>query len=187
MTESEELQFYRQLNAKALADPKARELLFQLRKTINPEASFPEVDIPTKLRSEMETELKKRDSEIAAFKKEAAEKEFIADYNRRKEALKGAPYYLDDKDIPLVEKSIEEKGFPSLELAADYYTKVTEPIKPSGLGMLGLSQTRGSLEERKDFNSRYQGIFKKRSNKGREVLSQALEKVRSGEYLNEMR
>ena len=187
MTDNQELEYYRDLNAKALGNPKARELLFQLRKTIYPDAALPEVDIPTKLRTEMGAELAKRDSEIAAFKKEQAEKEFIAEYNRRKEALKGPPYYLDDKDIPLIEKSIEEKGFPSLELAADYYTKVTEPIKPSGLGMLGLSQTKGALEERKDFNQRYQGIFKKRSSKGREVLSEALEKVRSGEYLNEMR
>lgn len=187
MTESEELRYYRDINAKALANPETRDMLFQLRKKLYPDQAIPEVDVPAKLRSEMETELKKRDAEIAQFKKEQAEKEFIADYNRRKEALKGPPYYLSDSDLPLVEKLIEEEQFPSLEVAAKHYSAVTESIKPSSLGMLGLSQTKGSLEQRKDFNSRYQGIFKKRASRGREVLSEALDKVRSGEYLNEMR
>lgn len=187
MTEAEELRYYRELNSRALSTPETREMLFQLRKKLYPDQPIPEVDVPNKLRSEMETELKKRDSEMAAFKKEQAEKEFYADYNRRKEALKGPPYYLDEADLPLVEKLITEEQFPSLELAAKHYRAVTEPIKPSSLGMLGLSQTKGALEQRKDFNSRYQGIFRKKASRGREVLSEALDKVKSGEYLNEMR
>lgn len=184
MTEAEELQYYRRLNAQALGNKETRETYLRLRKALNPEIPIPEIDEPEKLRAEIEAKFATRDEAEAKFRKEQADKEFIAEYNRRKESLKGPPYYLRDTDLPAVEKLIEERGFPSLELAADYYRNVSEPIKPSGLGIMGLSQSKGSLDQRKEFNARYQKIFKPRSAKYKETFDNAWKDIESGDYLN---
>ena len=186
MSDAEELAYYRDINQKALADPEARGLLLALRKKIYPNTSIPEYDIPEKLKTELETELKKRDEELERYKTEQANKEFAADYERRKSALSGQ-YRFSEDDLKKVEALVVEEHFPTLETAARYYSEISEPIKPGGLGLLGLSQSKGSLEVRKEFNDRYRKLFKRAGSKGREVLSEAMDKVKSGEYLNEIR
>jgi len=186
MTDSEELAYYRDINNRAQSDPEARSLLLALRKKLYPNSSIPEHDIPQKLKSELEAELKRRDEEFEQYKTQQTNKETLAEYTKRKEAAQ-AKYRFTDEDVGKIEKMIEEEQWPTLELAAQYYSKMTEPIAPGGLGLLGLSQTKGALEQRKEFNDRYRKIFRKSGSRGREVLGEALDKVKSGEYLNEIR
>jgi hypothetical protein len=188
MTDAEELAYYRQINQKAMSSPKAREILFALRKEVFPDAPIPEHDIPTQLKTEMDAELKRRDEEFEKYKHEQENKEWVADFKARREAATQR-YRLTEADVKAVDAMVEDKdkNWPSWELAAEHYAAISEPIKPGGLGLLGLSQTKGALEQRKEFNDRYRKLFHKTGSKGREVLSEALDEVRSGEYLNKMR
>ena len=128
-----------------LANPTARKLLLQARKTADPHANIPEIDAAVPVQSELaafRTELAAERAERAAEKKVREEQDaintFKAGWERQKSQLRNAGWR--DEGIDAVVKHAEERGIPDLEVAAAHFEKLNpppEPVQPSGSGSWG--------------------------------------------------
>lgn len=186
MDPEEELKQYRAWHAAMTKDPEIRKEFQRVLKKAVPTAQTPDLDQDERVNSRLEAELKARDEKIAALEEARLRSELNEKYNGQKIKLSGPPYNFDDEDIAEVEKLIKEKEFPSYELAAQYYQATQSPLKPSGLGIGGTSRSKTLREERKAFNDRFKGVFKRPGqSQWQKTFDDAYDKVRSGAYLKE--
>lgn len=186
MDPEEELKQYRAWHQAMTKDPEIRKEFQRVLKKAVPSAATPDLDNEEKLNSKLEAELKQRDEKIAALEEARLRADLNDRYTSQRGKLSGPPYNFDDEDIAEVEKLIKEKEFPSYELAAQYYQATQAPLKPSGLGIGGVSRSKSMREERKSFNDRFKGVFKRPGQSNwQKTFDDAYDKVRSGAYLKE--
>jgi hypothetical protein len=123
-----------------LANPKARSLLLNAQKIINPNAVIPEIDAKAPIEAEIAKErearlaLEKRlDDEKAANEAAAKTRSFKDKWEADKADLRRQGY--TDEGVSKIEKLAEERGIPSLEAAAALFDKLNPPATvaaPSG-------------------------------------------------------
>lgn len=182
----QELQQYRTIAAR-FNDPKLKGKYLALYKEAFPDAAVPEIDIPSRLEKDFGDKLEQRDKELAELKERLYKKELDDNFEKRRNQLSGAPWFLADDDLKQVDELVEKKGFPSFELAADYYRATTQPLRPSALGLSGFTPSKNRLQELAEFNNKFAGVFKKKKNDFKAVFDDAYNKAFvTGEYQNEM-
>jgi len=186
MTAEQELAYYRDMASKLKADPEAEHKYLELRKKLYPNESIPTLDVPKRLQAEFEKQLDERDKKIKELEERQFKKEFADRFEAKRAKLSGPPWYLDEAEIKEVDELIEKKGFPDLDVAADYLRATTQPLKPSSLGLMGFKPTKTARQERAAFNERYKKIFPKAKSNFKQVFDDAMSKIDSGEYLKEM-
>lgn len=149
-----------------LANPAARRLLLQARKTAAPNAPIPELDIQAPvgaalnefqnqiaaerkaLADQRAAEKAERDAEKAerAAEKERAEQarmiaDFEANWTRQKASLRDQGWR--DEGIEEIVKHAESRGIADLEIAAAHWEKLhppPEPVTPNGSGSWGFME-----------------------------------------------
>lgn len=127
-----------------VANPKAKKLLLEAQKVVNPNITIPQ-DYQDEVRTEFEAKLKKQSDEFEAFKKaqeekeakdkeEAAKRAFVDNWESAKGRLRGQGY--QDEGIAAIEKLAQERGIPDLEAAAALFDRLNPPATPiqSGRG-----------------------------------------------------
>jgi hypothetical protein len=126
--------------SKMLAHPEARKLVLKARKTVDPNASIPEIDASepvnaelAKINERLEAMAKSQAEERAAAKAEAETAKFTQQWDAKKSALKRQGYM--DEAIEGIEKLATERGIADLDAAAAYYDKLNPPatvVHPNG-------------------------------------------------------
>jgi hypothetical protein len=186
MDPEEELKQYRAWHAAMTKDPEIRKEFQKVLKKAVPTAATPDLDNEEKINSKLEAELKARDEKIAALEEARLRADLNDKYKGQRDELSGPPYNFDDEDIAEVEKLIKDEGMPDYKVAAKYYAALKAPLKPSGLGIGGTSRSKSMREERKNFNDRFKGVFKRPGQSAwQKTFDDAYDKVRSGAYLKE--
>lgn len=186
MTEAEELASLREMRKALTKDPEIRKEFQKVLKKAIPTIPTPDLDADESLNTRLQKELEERDKKITALEDARLKAELTDRYTQQRSKLSGPPYNFDDEDIAEVEKLIKEKEFPSYELAAEYYKALNATAKPSGLGLGGTTRSKSVREQRKAFNDRYKGVFKRPgSSQWQQTFDDAYEKVRTGQYLKE--
>lgn len=188
MTNAEEQEFaaLREMRKALNKDPEIRKEFQRVLKKAIPEAITPDLDAEEKLNTRLQKELEERDKKIQALEEARLKSELTSQYTSQRNKLTEPPYSFDEEDIAEVEKLIKDKEFPSYELAAEYYKAINAPVKPSGIGIGGTSRSKSMRQERREFNDRFKGVFKKPgSGNWQKTFDDAYEKVRTGQYLKE--
>ena len=186
MDPEEELRRYRNIEAGLTKDPEIRKEWQRVLKKAFPNANTPELDFESEVNKRLKAELEERDKKITALEEARLRSELENKYQGQRSKLSGPPYNFDEEDIAEVEKLIKDKEFPSYELAAEYYKALNAPAKPSGLGLGGRTNTKTFKTQRKEFNDRFKGVFKRPGqSQWQATFDDAYEKVRTGEYLKE--
>lgn len=134
-----------------LKNPKARKLVLQAQKEINPNAVIPEIDAAAPVNEA----IGKITSEFEAFKADQAKKESDRDTAEKKKELQSAwmkgqsaarDEGYDAEGIANLEKFMEEKGIFDHEIAIPAYERLHPrpvPVQPSGMGMWGMLDPQG--------------------------------------------
>lgn len=186
MTDQEELEQLRAMRRSLTKDPEIRKEFQRVLKKAIPTAITPDLDQEEALNARLSKEKEDLEKRLAHLEEEKLRADLEHKYNGQKSMLSSPPYNFDEEDIAEVEKLIKEKEFPSYQLAAEYYQALNATAKPSGLGLGGTQRSRSVREQRKAFNDRYKGVFK-RPGQGnwQSTFDDAYEKVRTGQYLKE--
>lgn len=131
---------------KALANPATRAAMQKIAKTINPEASTPDLDAKEEVLQIVEQErtarlaLEKRlDDEKADRDNSKRQEDFANQWNGQKARLRNHGWL--DEGIEKVEALAQERGIVDLEAAAALYEKLNppaDPVTPSGIGAFNL-------------------------------------------------
>lgn len=121
--------------SKMLAHPKARKMVLQAQKMVNPEAVIPELDAAEPINSEL-AEVKRMIAEEAAARRAEAEarnqekqlQQFQQGWERQKAQLRQAGW--QDQGITAIEKFAHDNGIGDLSIAADAWERRNPPPSP---------------------------------------------------------
>lgn len=127
MTEAETQQVVR-MYEELRTDPQRKSAFFRLLKDKWPKLQIPELDAEDRFGELSKTHA----SEIEDLKRQMLDRDIRDRLERERGKLRVSPFNLSESEIEQVEKLMNEKGFPTHELAAEWYLKVTTPAKPSG-------------------------------------------------------
>ena len=189
MTDEEELKQLRHMRAELTKDPEIRKEFQKVLKKAIPGALTPDLDQEEKINSRVADTEKVLRERLEKLEQEQLRAELSKKYEDQKARLSAPPWNFDEEDIAAVEKIIKEEEFPNYEAAAKYYKAQMEaqaPTRPSGLGLGGTSRSKTMRQQRREFNDRFKGVFKKPGNtQWQNTFDDAYEKVRSGQYLKE--
>lgn len=147
MREIEETEFLANQNVvravqKMMADPKARRMVQQAQKIVDPSIVIPELDAAAPIEASLAEERTARLALEARMDKDAADrataekmKAFEASWNARKASLAKQGY--TDEGIVAIEKLAEERGIADLDAAAALFDRLhppAEPVESAGFG-----------------------------------------------------
>ena len=176
----------RELRRDLTKDPEIRKKFQRVLKEARPTAVTPDIDQEDALNSRLSKEKTELEARINKLEEEKLRSDLDQKYSSQKAMLSNPPYNFDEEDIAEVEKLIKDKEFPSYQVAADYYKAMNSTARPSGLGIGGTTRSKSVREQRKAFNDRYKGLFKRPGNGTfQATFDDAYEKVRTGQYLKE--
>lgn len=142
MIDESELENYKSLTGfiqKALANPKTRESILRAQKTLNPDASIPELDAAEPLRNEltaMREEMKTFREETLREKQDRDQAEKMSKMSQKWEQGRDrvrAQGYSED-GIKAVEALMENEGILNHEAGLAYFERLNPPSDPIAVG-----------------------------------------------------
>lgn len=176
---------------KLLKNPKARKLLHQATKEVDPSAVIPEIDGP----AEVLTVVNDLRGEIAAMRKadedrrtqEESDKKLQAfqnTWNGQKDRLRSQGW--QDEGLEAIEKLAQERGLVDLEAAAALFEKQhppQNPIAPASLGLGGFDLVNPPESDAKDIEAMVKSFGETKTDDNMalgHLINAALNDVRSG-------
>ena len=176
---------------KLMSNPKARKLVQQATKEVDPTAVIPEIDSQTEVLGEVAAVR----AEIAAMKKADEDRRtqdesdkrlqaFQNSWNGQKDKLRSQGW--QDEGITAVETLAQERGLVDLEAAAALFEKIhppSNPVSPATLGLGGFDLMTPPENDAKDIEALVKSYGDSRSDDNTalsHLINAALTDVRSG-------
>lgn len=142
------------------ADPKARRLLEQAQKAINPEMTTPGdyQDEVLKKFDELKADLDKREADRAKKDQErddeAKKKTFLDAWQKQQASVRENYPWLNDEGVKAIETLAQERGIPDFEAAAALWVRdhpAPTPANPSGISTMNLFDVPTPEDDRAKF------------------------------------
>ena len=176
---------------KLMGNPKARKLVQQATKEVDPTAVIPEIDSQTEVLGEVANIR----AELAAMRKadedrrtqEESDKRLQAfqnSWNGQKEKLRSQGW--QDEGITAIENLAQERNLADLEAAAALFEKIhppSNPVSPASLGLGGFDLMTPPENDAKDIEALVKGYGESRSDDNSalsHLINSALNDVRQG-------
>ena len=140
---------------RALKNPATRKKILEAQKTLDPNASIPELDVSAPIMSELETmraDQQKLREEMAADKAkrddESRMEKLTSKWMKGRALLEDAGY--TSEGIQRIEKMMEEEGIASHAVALSHYERLNPPpapVNPSAAGFTLLEQVQDGTDD----------------------------------------